>query len=197
MKLLALDPATCTGWAWQDTDSPDLPLYGAWRLAATGDDSGRLVRLREHVYAIKRSKGIDLLAFEDASFGSHNPHVQAMHNELRGVIKLAAHELGVRAISVGPMTLKAFVAGNGRAKKPAVIAAVERHLGIRTQDDNVADALAVLLWAKAYPDGMLAKPPRRRARSRKATERRLFPSKADSPINSGAFVRPKKDRLDG
>lgn len=176
MKILALDPAAATGFAWQDTDSPDLPLYGVWQLTrGDGEHSGRrLERLRTKIYDVHRARGVDRIAFEDASFGSHNPSTQALHNQLAGVILLVASELSIPASAVGPSRLKKFTTDDGRAKKNAMKAAVERHLGIRTDDDNIADALAVLLWAKAFPGGQPASSQKRRPMVRRPKSKRLF-----------------------
>lgn len=47
-----------------------------------------------------------------------------------------------------PQTIKKFITGNGRAKKPEVTAAV-RALGHAVTDDNQADAVALLLMMEA------------------------------------------------
>jgi Holliday junction resolvasome RuvABC endonuclease subunit len=49
-------------------------------------------------------------------------------------------------------TIKRHIAGKGNADKAAVIAAVKA-LGFDPQDDNEADALALLLWAIAQGIG--------------------------------------------
>ncbi len=47
---------------------------------------------------------------------------------------------------VAPITIKKFITGNARAKKPEVIAAVKAR-GFNVLDDNSADAVALLLYA--------------------------------------------------
>jgi Holliday junction resolvasome RuvABC endonuclease subunit len=49
-------------------------------------------------------------------------------------------------------TIKRHIAGKGNADKAAVIAAVQA-LGFDPQDDNEADALALLNWAIAHGVG--------------------------------------------
>lgn len=169
MKILAIDPASVCGFAHSDGH------YGTWQLQSGADDhpGRRLERLREHIYAAQRSWGIDAVAFEDASFGSPNPNVQAMHNELRGVIKLVAAELDLKVIGpFHPTTIKSFATGSGRAKKHDMIRAAETQLGIRTTDDNVADALFIL---------ELAKHPRQWAQSPKKVKRRIRAERKREP----------------
>lgn len=146
MNILALDPALHCGFAHSAGHS------GVWNLAdiGTGHAGLRLIRFRELLHQAHQAWGFDALAYEDASFGSPNPNVQAMHNELRGVIKLVAAEVGGKElISFVPSTLKKFATGDGRAKKPQMIAAWNRHFPTRpVTDDNEADALWVLQLAE-------------------------------------------------
>jgi crossover junction endodeoxyribonuclease RuvC len=178
MKLLSLDPAACCGWAYQDTDAAGLPLYGTWQLTrGAGEHPGqRLERLRGYIYDMHRAHGLDVIAFEDASFGSHNQHVKALHNQLAGVILLTAAELGVEALYAKPNAIKKFVTDDGRATKEQVMLSVYLHLGIKTEDANAADALAVLLWARGLPDRVRTEQakPKGRGRPRRKKEARLF-----------------------
>lgn len=65
-----------------------------------------------------------------------------------GVVKLMLYELGVPVIIVAPKSLKRFVTGNGSAEKDQVIREVEKRYGVKTKDDNIADAvgLAQVAW---------------------------------------------------
>jgi Holliday junction resolvasome RuvABC endonuclease subunit len=92
---------------------------------------------------------LDRIAFEDASFGSHQASVQAFHNQLRGIIMLAAYNLGPLAciaLSIG--TVKKFATGSGNAKKDQMIAACRTHFGIDPIDSNEADAIFVAKLAE-------------------------------------------------
>lgn len=161
VKILALDPAAHTGYAHSDGH------HGVWLLTrGSGEfDGRRLERLREHIFAAFRDWGFEAIAFEDASFGSPNPNVQAMHNELRGVIKLVAAELDLEILGpFHPTTIKKFATGSGRADKGQMIRAAETQLGIRVDDDNIADALFIL---------ELARHPKQWAESPKKVKRRI------------------------
>lgn len=172
MKILALDPAAHTGFAHSDGH------YGTWLITRNTDDFDglRLERLREHLYAAYREWGFGAVAFEDASFGSPNPATQAMHNELRGIIKLVVAELDLQVIGpFHPTTIKNFATGSGRAKKHDMIRAAEVQFGIRTNDDNIADALFILELAK-HPRQWAQSPKKvkRRVRAAGKRERQLF-----------------------
>lgn len=145
MNILGLDPAAHCGWAHS------VGHCGVFELVNRTDrhPGTRLERLRAQLYGIKRSLGVDLIAFEDAAFGSINPHTAAMHNELRGVIKLIASEWSVPVELYKPTQIKKWLTGNGNAKKNQMIRFVESMFGLRTNDDNVADAVAIMEMAKA------------------------------------------------
>jgi Holliday junction resolvasome RuvABC endonuclease subunit len=53
----------------------------------------------------------------------------------------------VQLAGVRPNTLKKFTTGNGRADKPAMMAAMRVRWGWTGSDHNESDALAVLAWA--------------------------------------------------
>ena len=54
------------------------------------------------------------------------------------------HAIAYQGVPVG--TIKRFITGKGNADKEAVVAAV-RARGFMPDDDNEADAIAILLWA--------------------------------------------------
>ncbi len=147
IRILALDPATRCGWAYANGEHLG---YGVWDLGISGSEHAgkRLVRLRDRLMDLHDTKGIERIAYEEASKGSHNPSVQAFHNEIAGVIRMVAADIGVPAVPYPIGTIKKFATGNGRAMKPQMIRACKTVLGIETEDDNVADALFLLELAK-------------------------------------------------
>lgn len=150
MNILGLDPAASCGFA--HSSGP----HGVWQIAANDKHPGRrLERLRRHLFIAKREWGIDVLASEDATYGAskmfkgkQNLHTMAMHNELRGVIKCVAAEWDIPVLLFTPPAIKKWLTGHGRAKKPQMIRWVEVRFGIKTENDNVADAIAVMEFAK-------------------------------------------------
>ena len=144
MNILGCDPAAKFGWAHSCGER------GVWLITEKGDEhpGRRLERLRVRLFETKRRCGIDVLASEDASFGSPNPNVQALHNELRGMLKLTAAEWDIPVLFFKPAALKKWLTGYGKADKQAMIRFVESLFGVVTDDDNVADAVAVMEMAK-------------------------------------------------
>jgi Holliday junction resolvasome RuvABC endonuclease subunit len=170
-RILAIDPANRTGWAYRDGGNP--PLHGSWLIAKPGDGhpGDRLLRLRDGLVEFLGVYPAELVACEDAHFGARNHETAAMHSELRGVLKLVAREHGAAYVAYKPNTIKKFATGYGLAKKPQIVAACKRLLGIDPIDDNVADALFILELARQRP--AVVKPKPRRSRKR-APQRRLF-----------------------
>ena len=147
VRILGLDPANKCGWAHDDGFGCE---FGVWNLKGKTDrhPGRRLERFRRLLYTMKRERGIDAIAYEDASFGSNNANTAARHNELTGVIKLVAAEWDIPIESYKPNHLKKWLTGHGKASKEDMIAAVASRFAITTTDDNVADAITVMERAK-------------------------------------------------
>ncbi len=140
MNILGIDPAAKCGFAHSNGE------HGVWELTAKADKhpGRRLERFRRRLFLMRRDHGVDVIGIEDASFGSHNPHVQALHNELIGIAKLVSAEWEIEIHTFNPSTLKKWLTGNGRADKKQMIAAVNSQFGLSVTDDNIADAIAVM-----------------------------------------------------
>lgn len=136
MKILALDPARLCGFAHTSGRS------GVWRLDDLGSGIGaehyRLAQLLEESIA---AWGCEMIATENAGFGSHNPNVQASHNERLGIIRFVAQRHGIKFVAFNPGTIKVFATGNGRAKKPQMVSACKTLLKIEVTSDDEADAI--------------------------------------------------------
>lgn len=145
MNILGLDPAAACGFA------VSREVFGVWQIVHTTDKhpGRRLERLRKRIYETHREYRLDAIAMENAAMGANNFNTAAMHNELRGVVKLTAAELELPVILVNPTTLKKWLTGHGRAKKPDMIDAVRRQFGLAVTDHNIADAIAVMEFARS------------------------------------------------
>jgi Holliday junction resolvasome RuvABC endonuclease subunit len=164
VNILALDPATRTGWAHSNGES------GVWNLKGDlGEQHTELMRL---IIQAVDEWGAHLIATENAGFGSRNPSVQAMHNERLGLIRYVANDLGCQLVTFQPTTIKAFATGKGNADKSQMIAAAQRLLGSSVVSDDEADAIWILELAKRPDCWPVAKP--KAKRSRKAKESKLF-----------------------
>lgn len=179
MKILALDPAARTGWAWQDTATPNSIAFGTWNLGTSRALSEQHQELERLLEKWIRDYGVDTIASENAGFGSHNPAVQASHNERLGLIRLITARHSCELILLNPMTIKVFATGNGHAKKDQMIATCKSLLQITPGDDNQADAIWLLKCAlrpDCWPQPAAKKPPAKAFRSPKAAKKagRLF-----------------------
>ena len=165
MNILALDIAIKTGWAFWNEDEKRI-RYGLWYLRFNGRQE--VLNLQDRILKAHEHWGVGLIACEDAAMGSNNFRTGAWHGELRGVTRLMAANIGAEFRTIPPSTLKKYATGNGHAKKPQMIAACKTLLGIETDDDNIADALWVLNWARGFKGhtGESRQRPKRKARRR-------------------------------
>jgi hypothetical protein len=90
-----------------------------------------------------RSRGLGDV-YKRQGFGSHNPEVQARHNERLGIIRKVAAQHGIQLQTFNPMTIKLFATGDGKAPKSEMVAACRRLLGINPTSDDEADAIWIL-----------------------------------------------------
>lgn len=168
MNILALDPASNTGWAHSNGQ------FGVWRLKDLGPDLGHEhVCLERYLERAIKTMGCEMIATENAGFGSQNPEVQARHNERLGAIRLVAARHGIEIQAFAPSTIKLFATGDGHAKKPAMIAACKRLLKVMVTTDDEADAVWILELAKR-PDCW---PATNRAGGKKCRSKRISKAK--------------------
>lgn len=172
LNVLSIDPASRCGWAWSD---------GIRRHSGTWD-LGKLrgFSLRQFILGTVDRLPTDVIAFELAGFGSHNPATQALHNELAGVIKAAADELGLKCWGFGIGTWKKIALGHGRPGKGKrgklrVMELLKLHHQIDVAEDNEADAIGLLLAAQQGPPPLTKKKQAKRvAKVLKARQPTLF-----------------------
>lgn len=169
-RILALDPANRTGWAYVGRDGRR--LYGAWNIAKPGDSQpgARLRRFRDGLRELVDRFPVDLLACEDSCLGvgDRSRNTLRMHAELIGVVKMLAGDLGVPLHLYAPMTVKAYAGCAGkrtRSDKTAMCRACRLLLGIETDDDDIADALWVLELARSGRVATVGSSKRRAARA--------------------------------
>ena len=143
-RILGLDPAATCGWAHS------CGQHGTWELVHKDDrhPGRRLERFRKQLFAVQRQHGLDMIAAEDAGFGSQHRHVQALHDELRGVVKLFGAEQEIPVLLFKPTEIKKWLTGHGGAKKHDMVRWVGQMFGVHTNDHNVADAVAVMEYAR-------------------------------------------------
>lgn len=141
MQILALDPATKTGWAHSCGES------GTWDLSIRRDESGgmRLLRLRAKLGEVHRLQPFDLLVFEAARHAT--PKMQGalvIQAEIQGVVKTWCEDSGVEYRGYSPSEIKRHATGKGGASKDAMLVAAIAKWGRPFIDDNEADACWLL-----------------------------------------------------
>lgn len=146
MNVLALDPATTTGWAHSSGAS------GVWDFSIRRDESRgmRLIRFNKKLHEIYESVGIDLLAYEAArNAGPKMQGALVVQSELQGVLKLFCEKKRIDYIGLSPSEIKKHATGKGNANKEAMVeAASGKFIGTDILDDNHADALHILDFIK-------------------------------------------------
>jgi Holliday junction resolvasome RuvABC endonuclease subunit len=145
-KILALDPATHCGWAHSSAGG------GTWDFKVRRDESVamRLHRLYAAINSLWKMHGVQLIAYEAARHAA--PGMQGalvVQAEMQGVIKLWCEERQIPYVGYGPSEIKKFATGKGNAPKDQMILAAQaKWPQLKIVDDNHADALWILEYAK-------------------------------------------------
>jgi Holliday junction resolvasome RuvABC endonuclease subunit len=142
MKILALDPATKTGY--EHTNG----FGGVWDCSVKKDESSgmRFLRLYAHLTDVYENHGIDLVLFESPGNKKFIRSV-VIQAKIQGTIELWCTHHNVQYEPVSPMTIKVFATGNNKATKEEMISAAKTHIGRRkVRGDDHADAILILQW---------------------------------------------------
>ena len=144
--ILALDLGTTTGWALRSHDGLITSGTASFRPGRYDGGGMRYLRFTNWLTELDRLSGpIAAIWFEEVRrhAGTDAAHVYGglmasltSWGELRGV--------PYEGVPVG--TIKRHATGKGNASKQAMIDAA-RAKGFSPEDDNEADAIAILLWA--------------------------------------------------
>lgn len=140
MKILALDPATTTGYA-SDKGS------GILRLGIVGktERPEKLLKFYNYLHDTVKKEGITHIVYERPGGSHYNSLVS--HASLEAMILLVCQMKGLYYLGYSASEIKKFITGKGNASKDEVIASV-KELGYDPFDDNEADAIAIFLLAK-------------------------------------------------
>jgi hypothetical protein len=144
--ILALDLGTTTGWAAQTADGR--PQSGSVSFRPSRYEGGgiRYLRFRAWLDSTLADLGrLSAIYFEEVRrhAGTDAAHI---YGGLLAILTAWCEQQGVAYQGVPVGTIKRFIAGKGNADKAAVIAAVRKR-GFAPEDDNEADAVAILLWS--------------------------------------------------
>jgi Holliday junction resolvasome RuvABC endonuclease subunit len=138
MNILAVDPASESGWAFSNTE------YGTWDLRTRKDESQgmKLIRLEGKLNEIHKVKNLDLIVYERPA--GRNTDSVIKHGKLTGTIEKWCEENGVQYAGYSASEIKKFATGKGNCGKPAMIFAAKQKYGYQGNNDNEADALHLL-----------------------------------------------------
>jgi len=144
--ILALDLGSTTGWAMRLADGIIVSGTMEFRPGRFEGGGMRFLRFRSWLDHLEAgAKAIDLVHFEEVR---RHAGTDAAHLYGGFLAHLSAwcelKQIPYQGVPVG--TIKRHATGKGNAGKDAVIAAM-RSKGFNPEDDNEADALAILTWA--------------------------------------------------
>jgi Holliday junction resolvasome RuvABC endonuclease subunit len=146
--ILSLDLGTITGWACALPGAE--PAHGHIRLPHDRGDGAFFSAFRRFLLDHITVHAPRLIVYEAPLITAGMTSVQTVFR----LFGLAAHTVEianireVRCERANNASVKKFVTDNGRAKKPEVMNAI-RARGWFPDDENEADALAVMLWAES------------------------------------------------
>jgi crossover junction endodeoxyribonuclease RuvC len=149
MIILGADPGSLrTGWGAIESDGRRHRLLemGVITTPAGTSLDQRLRVIHDAIRTLLTRLEADVLAVEDV-FHAVNSRSALVLGHVRGVVLLAGAEAGVTVSAFPPATVKAQIAGYGRAEKSQVAFMVARLLGVAAigHAGDASDALAVAL----------------------------------------------------
>jgi crossover junction endodeoxyribonuclease RuvC len=120
----------------------------------------RLNALHRAVYRIIELQSPGLLVVEDLYTEYKFPRTAILMGHARGVIYLAARQLGVSVLALAPAEVKRAITGNGAAGKGQMQRAVQTVLGLKElpRPSHVADALGLAATGMARITGRVPGP---------------------------------------
>lgn len=150
MLILGIDPGTATvgyGYVWAPAGRPpQAEGYGTIQTPKGEALEARLLTLFQDLHELLAAQRPEVMAVEELFF-FRNVNTAIPVAQARGVILLAAAQLGVPVVGYTPAQVKSRVAGHGKADKAAVQQAVTELLGLARvpRPDDAADALGLAL----------------------------------------------------
>jgi len=146
--ILSLDLGTRTGWALLGRDGSITSGSESFKPQRFEGGGMRYLRFKRWLTEVKQSAdGLDAVYFEEVR---RHAGVDAAHAYGGFMAQLTAwgehHDIPYQGVPV--CTIKKHATGKGNAGKQEMVAAMQA-LGFRPEDDNEADALALLMWAIA------------------------------------------------
>jgi crossover junction endodeoxyribonuclease RuvC len=157
---MGVDPGlTDTGFGVIEAGSAGMSVVdaGVIRTSAGQPLEARLNALYGAMDRLIRARQPGLLVVEDLYAEYRFPRTAILMGHARGVIYLAARQLGVSLLALAPAEVKRAVTGNGAAGKGQVQRGVQTLLGLDVlpRPSHVADALGLAVTGMARVTGRL------------------------------------------
>jgi crossover junction endodeoxyribonuclease RuvC len=162
---MGVDPGlVATGYGVVEAGPGGVAVVDAGVISTAAGQSleARLNALHRAVHRLIEARRPGLLVVEDLYAEYRFPRTAILMGHARGVIYLAARQLGVNVAAIAPAEVKRAVTGNGAAAKGQVQRAVQTLLGLREvpRPSHVADALALAVTGMARATGRMPICPR-------------------------------------
>jgi len=142
--ILALDLGTTTGWAY---GRAGVLVSGVWKLKGSRFEGGgmRFLRFQGLLDELYKSSPVGKIVYEEVRrhAGTDAAHI---YGGLQATLTAWAEEKSIPYESVPVGTIKKFWTGKGNANKDLMVETCRRR-GIEVEDDNEADAVALLSFA--------------------------------------------------
>ncbi|HID93000.1 MAG TPA: crossover junction endodeoxyribonuclease RuvC [bacterium (Candidatus Stahlbacteria)] len=119
--------------------------YGVLKTSNSSSLEERLMMIYKGLKKVIAKNKPDIAVYERI-FYQKNPSTLILMAQARGVLLLAAQELGVKVHEITPAEIKQVITGNGRASKAEVRSKLETILGKKVAGSyHVSDAVACVL----------------------------------------------------
>ena len=160
LKVMGVDPGlVATGFGVLEAGPGGVAVADAGVVATSAGQplEARLNAIYRAVHRIIEAQTPGLVIVEDLYTEYKFPRTAVLMGHARGVIYLAARQLGVPILALTPSEVKRAVTGNGAAGKAQVQRAVQTILGLKSlpHPSHVADALGLAVTGMARVTGRL------------------------------------------
>lgn len=145
MQILTIDCGTKSGWACNANGRIESGVQ-SFELKRGKSKGMRFIRFNAWLHEILELTKPELVIYEMAHHRGG-----AATEVLIGMVTRIEEECekqGIDYTSIHSLTLKKFVTGSGKIKKEKMLEEAKEKFGPHIQDDNEADALWMLHWAK-------------------------------------------------
>ena len=157
---MGVDPGLiATGFGVLEAEAGGVTVRDAGVISTTTGQplEARLNALHRAMHRIIEEQAPGLLVVEDLYTEYRFPRTAILMGHARGVIYLAARQLGVAVVALTPSEVKRAMTGNGAAGKAQVQRAVQTVLGLKEppRPSHVADALGLAATGMSRVTGRL------------------------------------------